>query len=32
MKGWSRDWSYQDAVERVAETHQPPTEDEQEVD
>jgi len=32
MKGWSRDWNYQDAVERVAETRRPPAEDEREVD
>ncbi len=31
MKGWCRDWSYQDAVERVAEARQPPSQ-EQETD
>ncbi len=32
MKGWSRDWKYQDAVERVAEGRRPPTADQRETD
>ncbi len=27
MKGWCRDWTYQDAVERVAEARQPPAQE-----
>jgi len=27
MKGWCRDWAYQDAVERVAEATQPPAQE-----
>ena len=32
MKGWSRDWRYQDAVERVAEGQRPPPADKPEAD
>ncbi len=32
MKGWSRDWKYQDAVERVAEGQRPPPADRPEAD
>ena len=32
MKGWSRDWKYQDAVERVAEARRPPPADQRESD
>jgi len=32
MKGWSRDWKYQDAVERVAEARRSPPVDDSEVD
>lgn len=32
MKGWSRDWKYQDAVERVAEGQRPPPADKPEAD
>jgi uncharacterized protein (DUF2336 family) len=32
MVGWCRDWKYQDALERVAEAHQPPPADKREID
>ena len=32
MKGWSRDWKYQDAVEQIAEARRPPPADERETD
>ncbi len=32
MKGWSRDWKYQDAVERIAEARRPPPAEQRETD